>query len=216
MDPQVAKKIEKKFSSYRQHTYPKGQIIIFAGDDPEYVYFLVKGKVRQYDVSYRGDEVIVNIFKPKAFFPMSWALNRTHNRYFFKTEEATTVHLVPADDAVSFMKSNPDITLDLLARVYKGVDGVLERVVHLMSGTAKSRLIYELLIECKRFGAKNSKGAYILDTNETDIAARSGLSRETVSREMHKLKKQGLVSVTRSGVTVKDLVELEKILGREL
>lgn len=213
MEAQVAAKVRDEFTKYPQRKYPKGQILVFADEDPEHVFYLVSGKVRQYDVSYRGDEVIVNIFKPPAFFPMSWAINNTPNRYFYKTEEPTTVHIVPAETTVAFIRENPDVLFDLLSRVYSGMDGLLSRVVHLMAGTAKSRLIYELIIECRRFGKKQDGGRYLLTANQIDIAARSGLSRETVSREMQSLKDGGIVQVEHNGIIIRDLDQLEQQLG---
>lgn len=212
----VAEKIKTQFSKYPKRTYPKGQILVFADESPEHVFYIVNGRVRKYDVSYRGDEVIVNIFKPPAFFPMSWAINRTPNRYFYKTETETVLHVVPADDALDFLKTNPDVMLDLLSRIYRGMDGLLGRVVHLMSGTAQSRLIYELIIECRRFGDKQATGDYILTASEIDLASRSGLSRETISREMKKLKDKGWIAVDSKGIRVKDITALEQALGIEI
>jgi CRP/FNR family transcriptional regulator len=216
MDSTISDKIYEFFSKYPQRSYPKGQILVFADESPEHIYYIQSGKVRKYGISYRGDEVIVNIFKPPAFFPMSWALNRTPNKYFYKTEAATVVHIVPANDALQFLKDNPDVTLDLLSRIYRGMDGLLGRIVHLMSGTAKSRLIYELVTECRRFGEQQKDGSYLLNVSELDLAARAGMSRETVSREMRKLKDLKLISLDSQKMTVKDLAGLEKALGTEV
>jgi CRP-like cAMP-binding protein len=216
MGDQAAKQSEQYFSSFPKRTYPKGQIIIFAEEEPESVYYIAKGKVRNYDLSYRGDEVIVNIFKPGAFFPMSWAINHTPNKYFYKTEEETTVHVVPADAAVTFLKNTPAVTFDLLARLYRGLDGILGRMVHLMSGTARSRVLYELIIECRRFGKPDGAKGYKLDISEVDLAARSGLSRETVSREIGKFKQQNLLSLHGGKILVTELQKLEALLGVEV
>lgn len=215
MDSHIADQIDQYFVTYPKRSYPKGQILVFADESPDHIYYLVRGKVRQYDVSYRGDEMIVNIFKPPAYFPMSWAINKTPNKYFYKTEEPTELHIVPAADAVAFIKSNPDVTFDLLSRVYKGTDGLLARISHLMSGTAKNRLIYELVVESRRFGEKQDDGSYKLTANEVDIAARAGLSRETVSREIRKLKDNGDVGIERGVLYVKNIAGLEKSLGSE-
>jgi CRP-like cAMP-binding protein len=212
----VADKVYENFSNYPKRKYPKGQILVFADESPEHIFYIVKGRVRKYDVSYRGDEVIVNIFKPPAFFPMSWVINKTPNSYFYKTEEETEVHLVPAEKALEFLQANPDVVLDLLSRVYKGMDGLLGRVVHLMSGTARSRLIYELIIECRRFGVTKNNTKYSLSTNEVDLAARSGLSRETISREMQKLKQNDWIELTSKAITVTNISLLEQALGSEL
>ena len=216
MTDKVSQKVDDFFSKYPQRSYPKGQIIVFADESPEHIFYIKEGKVRKYGISYRGDEVIVNIFKNPAFFPMSWAINRSPNSYFYKTEEPTELHIVPADDALNFLKENPDVMLDLLSRIYRGMDGLLGRVVHLMSGSAKSRLMYELLIESRRFGEVQADGSWLLKVNETDLASRSGLSRETVSREMQKLKESGWATLTNKGIAVTDVAKLEKSLGEEI
>lgn len=208
----VAEKVDQYFSKYPKRSYPKGQILVFADESPEHIYYIVKGSVRKYDVSYRGDEVVVNVFKPPSFFPMSWAVNNSPNKYFYKAETETELHIVPTSDALKFIKDNPDVMLDLLSRLYRGMDGLLGRMVHLMSGSAKSRLLYELVIECHRFGKKTSGGGVQLSISEGDLAGRSGLSRETVSREIHKLKGQNLVSIKRSGIVVNDLQAIEKMI----
>lgn len=211
----VQDKIHAVFSKYPKRSYPKGQILIFADETPEHIYYVTKGRVRKYDVSFRGDELIVNVFKPPAFFPMSEAINHTHNSYFYKTEVATEVHIIPADDALQFLKNNPDVMLDLLSRIYRGMEGLLGRLVHLMSGSAKSRLLYELLIESQRFGQENDDATITLDINETDLAARAGMSRETVSREMKKIKADGIVEISGKGIIIKDVSMLEKKAGAD-
>ncbi len=212
MTSAVSSKIDQFFRTYPQRTYPKGQILVFAGEEPEHIFYVTKGRVRQYDVSYRGEEVIVNVFKPPAFFPMSWAINKTPNKYFFKTEIDTELHIVPATAAVKFVKDNPDVMYDLLARLYQGTDGLLGRLVQLMSGSAQTRLLYELVIECHRLGLKVKTSTYQLPLKEGDLAARTGLSRETVSRELHKAKDLNLVEVNSQAIIVTDLPAIEQKL----
>lgn len=216
MNPEIEKKIDAAFTKYPKRIYPKGQIVIFGGEEPSAIYYIKQGRIREYDISYRGDEVIVNMFKPPAFFPMSWAINRSDNPYFFKAEIDSELHIVPADEALAFIKENPDVMLDLLSRVYKGMVGLFGRIVHLMSGTAKSRLLYELIIECRRFGEHQKDGSFVLNIKESDLASRSGLSRETVNRELQTVKKDGLVLIGNKGIIVKDLKALEKKLGSEV
>lgn len=216
MNVEVAAKVYNYFSTFPKRSYPKGQILIFADETPDHIFYLTKGKVKQYDISYRGDEIIVNIYKSPSFFSMSWAINHTRNRFFYSAEEASEVHIVPVLDAVKFIKEDPDILFDLVSRVYIGIDALLARMSHLMSGTARSRLIFELIVECRRFGKVEDDGTYILAINEVDLAARSGLSRETVSREIHKLKERGYVSAEHNIISVKNPAALEKLLGEEL
>ncbi len=209
----VTEKVHNYFSQFPRREYPKGQILIFADEDPEHLFYIVEGRVRKYDVSYRGEEVIINVYQNPAIFPISWALNHTPNRYFYKTETPVVLHVIPAESVVQYLERNPDVTIDLVKRIYQGLEGLYGRMVHLMSGSAGSRLVYELLIECRRFGEKLPDGSNLLHTNEVDLAARSGLSRETVSREMQKLKAKDWVTVGKNAITIHDVDTLQKSLG---
>jgi CRP/FNR family transcriptional regulator, cyclic AMP receptor protein len=215
MEPNVSQKIAFFFEQYPVRKFKKGQILIHAGDDPESILKLESGKIKKYDLTYRGDEVVLNVFKPPAFFPMSFAINRTPNEYFYEADSDVELRKAPFEKVITFVQENPDVLYDLLARVYRGTDGVLRRMVHLMSSTAKSRVLYEVLIECKRFGI-DKNGVFEIELNESDIGARAGLSRETVNREMHKLKEEGLIKVVSKHIQVPDIKRLEAILGQEL
>lgn len=215
MDSQIAQKVEDFFSQYRPRQYAKGQILIHADDNPETVFNIVRGHVKQYDISYRGDEVVLNIFSAPAFFPMSYAINKTPNKYFFEAETDVELRLAPVDDVVKFIEANHDVAYDLLARVYRGLDGILGRMAHLMSSSAKSRVMYELLIEGRRFGTKRG-GQTAVVLNEGDIGSRSGLARETVNREMQKLKKEGFISVASHEIIIKDIENLSEAISAEL
>lgn len=211
----IQTKIEDFFAQYRLRKYPKGQMLVLNGDGTNYIYHLIKGRVKEYDVSYRGDEVILNVFKPPAFFPMSLAINKVHSPYIYETETDVEVRQAPAEDALNFLKANPDVMYDLLSRVYRGVDGLLSRMAFLMAGSARSRLIHELILECRRFGEPQKDSSVLLNINEKDLGARAGLSRETVNREAGKLKKEGLINIHRNNIQVKDVTTLEVILAKE-
>lgn len=216
MPASVALKVEQFFGKYPLKHYDKGQIILLPDQEPDHILYIVSGHVREYDISFRGDEVVVNVFKSPAFFPMSWAVARTPNRYFFEAATKVSVRQAPPDDALKFIKDNPDVMFDLLARLYSGVDGMRRRMAHLMGGSARSRLLFELIIEGRRFGKKSKDDSRLINVNESEIGKRAGLSRETVSREIKELKNAGLIGVSRQGIVLADLDELEKKLGSDL
>jgi CRP/FNR family transcriptional regulator len=214
MKPEVAKKIADFFEQYPVRSYKKGQILIHASDNPEEISYLVSGRVKQYDLTDRGDEVVLNIFKPPAYFPMSYAINRTPNTYFYEADSDLELCRAPFDEVITFLHDNPDVLYDLLGRVYLGIDGMIRRMSHLMFSPAKSRVLYELIIECQRFGIEVN-GVYDINLNESDIGARAGLSRETVSREISKLKSEGLIDVVNRQITILDIEKLGLALSKE-
>ncbi len=211
MNQRILDKLEEHFSISDVIPYSRGKIITFANQEPEGVSFLLDGVVEQYDITPEGNKITVNIFKPTAFFPMSWAINKTPNSYFFAALADVRVKRADTDKTILFLQNNPDVTFDLLSRVYKGTDALLKRLVLAASGIASSRLIFELLIEAYRFGVDLEDNKTLIKVRQSNLAARSGLARETVSRELHKLEANKTVTLTKEGIIL-DKAVLEKKL----
>jgi len=211
-----SEKIDSFFGHYPQRTYTKRQLLLHAEEPINSVFYIITGRVSQYDIAPNGNEVVVNIFKPGAFFPMSSVINDTPNHYFFESSLATTVRVAPKSDTVRFLHEHPDVLFDLLARVYRGVDGVLRRMAHLMGGSAESRLIFELLNTASRFGELQPDSSVIIHITESDLAKHSGLARETVSRLLKELKAAQLLQTISGGLLITSTADLDARLGTSL
>lgn len=213
MPEEVQAKIEQFFSNYSAKKYSKGQVLLLAGEKSEFIHYLTKGHVKVYDVNYRGDEVVLNIFQPPAFFPMSHAINiQSENHYIYEADTDIEFKRAPNSDVVQFIREHPDVSYNLLSRLYSGVDGLLGRITYLMSSSALARLVYEILIEARRFGTIQEDGSCIINVSEKGLGSRAGLSRETVSREVRKLKAENLIVLGKKNIIIKDLAKLQEKL----
>jgi len=212
MEKTIQTILDNFFHSGKHQEFKKGEILIRADDNPTGVYYLTSGKVKMYVISKTGEEVIMTIFKPGSFFPMSWAINGTPNRFYFEAMDDVEVQKAGKDEVLTFLKSQPEITYDLLQRLYLGVDGLLIRMANLMAGSAYIRLLNEISIASQRFGQKSEQGL-TLHISEGDLAKLTGLTRETVSREMRTLKAKGIVQFAKNILTILDSSKLQEELG---
>lgn len=210
MNQPILTTLEAFFSDCPTKSYDRGDTIIMSHRDPPGILWLIDGIVEQYDITPEGNKVTVNVFKPGAYFPMSWAINKTPNGYFYGALTGVKLRQADADKTVAFVKSHPEIMFDLLSRVYKGTDALLKRLVLAASGMAANRLIFELLIEAYRFGEEKD-GVRIITITQSALAARSGLARETVSRELQKLEKENLIERTKQEIRVNSKKLEEKL-----
>jgi CRP-like cAMP-binding protein len=212
MNPATHRAIDGFFSKYPVRHYKKGHILILAGEKAPSAFYLTEGKIRVYDITYRGEEIIINSFQPPAFFPLSLIINASTTRYIYEATTDITLRQAPVEDAVQFLEAHPPVVFDLLAYLYKTLDGVLERMVHFISSGAKNRIIYSLIEECKQFGQLREDGSYIVAITEKELGSRAGLSRETVSREARVLKIAKLIEVHHSTIIIPNLKRLERYL----
>ena len=215
MDNDVIKKLDNFFSQYTSQEFKKGTIIIQAGKEPPGVFYLQSGIIRSYWISSEGSEITQNMYKPHAFLPMSWAIAQVKNNSFYEAMTDVTTKRATKEAVLTFLKKEPDIMFDLLQRIYIGMEGLWMHVESITTGNAASKLIASLVILAKRFGKKESDVLIIqLKMSERDIANYAGISRETASRELQKLKKDNIVSFKESTIVVHDLQQLENMLIR--
>ena len=214
MDPNVQTKIDKFFSPYIAQKIAKSTVLIYPNENPRAVHKLDSGRVVQYDIALDGTRIVLNVFKPPAFFPMSWAINNTNDNYFYETHGECTIRRAPAAKVLEFIKNEPDVMLDLLSRLYSGISGSQRRNVYSAKGSALQRITYELLLSISRFGEQQDDGSYALPFSEPDLAANSGLTRETVNREIAKMKKLDLVKIKNKKLYIPNQSNLEQYLKK--
>jgi CRP-like cAMP-binding protein len=212
MTPHTTKALDTFYSHYPLKHYKKGHVFILPGETIEYAYQLVEGKVKVYDVSYRGDEIIITNRIPPAIFPMSLVVNHAPTRYIYEASTDITIRQAPTEDMRKFLDAHPPVVLELLSSLYSILDSVLERMVHYIASNAKNRLIYAIISECKEFGSLDEDNVYRIDVNEKELGSRAGLSRETVSREARALKRLKILEVHHNYMLISNFSQLERYL----
>ena len=204
--------IEGFFSEYPVRRYKKGQILVLPGETAEYAYLLLEGRLRLYDKSYRGDEIIIDMFENPAFFPLSLIMNQSASFLFHEADTDIVVRQAPALDTQKFLSTHSDVVLGLLTLLYQKFDVALKRMIRLMSSSAKVRLAYEIIVACNQIGEERPDGSHLLDISQSKLGARIGLARETVAREIKSLKDKSLVEVSHTHIIVPSLAELQAYL----
>lgn len=182
-----------------------------AGDPIFGIFLLKKGYVRQYVVSEKGDELTIHIYKPVCFFPIMLVFYSLPNPYYFEAMSDIQVWRAQPEKVVEFLKSEPDVLLDLTRRFAAGLVGLSTRVENLMFKDTYSRVASLLTYFVKRFGRREQGITVIqLPLTHKDIAAWVGAPRENVSRQIEKLKKKGLITFDNHMIGVKDIRKLEE------
>lgn len=213
MDINKTKEFEIFYKQFLIREYKKGETLIRADDDPQGIFCLTKGYVRQYTISKAGIELTLKILKPISYFPMIWAINGAPNIYFYEALTVVEVGRAPKNQVVDFIKDKPIIILDLMSKLLDDYAETLTRIEHLVFSDAYRRVISVLLYIAKHFG-KPEGDSIIVDHRFTqqDIATLVGVARETASNEMGKIEKKGFVKYIDHSMLFKNINNLEQEL----
>lgn len=183
----VEEKVMQFFARYPLREYSRGEVLVQAGAHPP-VFYIESGVVVQRDIAENGAAVTLNMLKKGAFFSMPNVLNDTPALFRFEAYDAVSVRQAPAEEVKQFIHNNPEVMFDLLQRISRGTDGLLKRMARQMGGSAGERIVQEITILQARIGTE--KG---IKMTEADLAAQTGLARETVSRELKRLRDKATI-----------------------
>lgn len=197
--------------THTAHTYKKGDVLVRPGQVPSDILFIESGKVLQLDISPNGNEIVVNVFAEPAMLSVFWLFEANENRFTYKASTEVVIRRAPREDVQAFLLNRPKVLYETLHRVVRGLDGFITRMTYQMYGSAEKKTAIELLIEAKRFH-KTKKTNITLESNVNDFTARTGLARETVSRQVAALMAKGLLTKKKSKLVVVDVAKLEEYI----
>lgn len=207
-----AKKLQKFFSKRKLLRYKKGEAILRSGDLPQGVLFLKSGYAKLESISKEGKEITLVIYKPGDLFPVVWTFfGQKPSIYDLGALTNCEIVRVPREQFTDFTKQNPDVLLDITKHIITRFQLALRRMTYLAFGNSASKLASVLLICGKESGVKKGDHVEIqIPLTHRDVANLVGVTRETVSTELKKFDRRGLISYGKKLITLKDINALEQ------
>ncbi len=208
MEPEVQKLLHAFFGQFNLELFAKGETIAAPANGK--IFFLTKGVVKMLGISKKEEALTLNIYKAYSLFPIPLIFDM-QNKYTFISLTKTQGYFAPKKDFTKFIIKNPTILLDLLKRIYRGLDGFYMLSETLLSKDAFHRVLTQLIIYARRFGQKNNDIiTFDWPLTHRQLASQTGLARESVTRQIKKLQNKGLVGYSGKKLYVHDLSKLEE------
>ena len=181
---------------------------IFRQGDPATAFFIVTdGWVKLYRITPAGDETVIHILTKGESFAEAVAF--TGNRYPATAEAVSDARVgrIPADHIVRCIRESPDIALAMIASTSQRLHHLVQQVEQLKAQSGVQR-VAEFLASLS--SAEQGSCSIALPYDKVLIAARLGLTPESLSRAFARLKTVG-VMVNASHVVVRDVAKLRHL-----
>ena len=197
---------------FKPALYKKGETILRAGDFPQGVLFLKKGYVRLFSVSEDGKELTLVIYKPGEFFPVVWTFfGGKPSVYYFEALTACELIKVQREKFLGFITRDVDVFTYVAKHIITRFQIALQRMEYLAFGNSSSKLASILLICAKEYGKEGSLEPEIdIPLTHKDIANLVGVTRETISIELKKFERKGLVGRHGRHIVIKNKRQLAR------
>lgn len=190
--------IDQLLSISNIKTFRDGNILFYEGERSEFLYFLLKGTIKEYKHNLEGDEAVVYFYTTPGM--VGEEANFEHAEHHTTAEcigECIVMSITYGDFEAIFLK-NPMIAMRLILQLSKKIKTAISHRLPLDATAKLARFICEnevLFHKIKRY----------------QLAAMLNISPETLSRSLTKLRQKGLLLHNEGRYEIADKEALQKL-----
>lgn len=197
--------------------FKKRSILLYQGEAPRMAYILKSGVVKVYTINNAGEEQIVAFHAKRDIFPSSWIFGKSATTlYYFEALTDCEVYTLPREELYKYLVSSPERALSTLDYFVTNYTGLMMRVTALEQSRAREKIMFTLYYLLFRYGRRTKPDRYVIELGLTHsiIASLVGLTRETTTTELSKLRRQKVLDYNQHSYTVYK-ERLERLLGED-
>lgn len=204
--------MEAAFRNIPSRKLNKGQILIYEGDVISNIYLLTSGYVKVSTIHSSGAQRTIIVYAAGDSFPLtSFLSGRGIAHYFYECMTDVELKVMPQQDFQERIKGDLELGEELIGYASRMSDQFVERIEILSAQSARHKVAALLNYLADKTGEDLSgKTRLNLPLTSQEIADMCGLTRETASMQLQRMKKEGVVSGRRN-LTV-DNQKLAKVM----
>jgi CRP/FNR family transcriptional regulator len=189
--------LERLIPLLSERRFRPRQVLFRAGDPPERVYLVLKGRIKVYQVAENGKEIILDIVgKGGVVGDMAIVQDNERTACAQAIEEAVAV-TISWEDFSYFVQQSPKLGFAMAELMAKRIVGMQRTIMNLVSKPVSARLADVLVTHAE-------DGEVRLGLTHQELAQTIGTSRESVTALFSRFVTLGAIEATGEGYRIAD------------
>jgi len=184
-----------------ERNFRPDEFVFWEGDDPDYFYIVVEGRVKVIKHSSSGKEFIIAFFGPGEMFGEVAVFENKPYPASAQVVTDTKTFGIKKGDFLAFLSTRPQVALRIIDVLGGRLRDAQGRLKDLAGERAEQRLAQILLMLSSKLGST-------LPFTRQEIADMAGTTTETAIRITSQLKDRGIISSVRGKVIILDETKL--------
>ncbi|WP_455212765.1 cAMP-activated global transcriptional regulator CRP [Kaarinaea lacus] len=199
--PEENKTISNFLEHCHRRRYPSKSLIIYAGDKPDVLYYIVEGSVTVLIEDESGHEIVLAYLNAGDFFGEMGLFGEQQNRSaFVRARSQCELAEISYARFRQLAESDPKILFELAAQMALRLRKTSQKVGDLAFMDVTGRVARTLIDLCKEPDAMTHPDGMQIRITRQELGRIVGCSREMVGRVLKSLEDQDLISA--SGKTI--------------
>ena len=182
-------------NSSNHKIYNKGEIIFNSGEHFDYLFIVIKGRVKLSKISAMGKEQILKILEPGDFMGELSLFKDTVLTNSAEALEKTEICIIRSEKVRELIMQRPEIALKFLEKYAERIKHSEELIEQIGLRDVEQRIANYLIAEVEKNNIKNRNNEYEINLPVTKSVLSSilGTTKETLSRKLSLLQDEGLI-----------------------
>ena len=201
----------KKLSEERDvRTYKKKDDIYSEGSYPKGIYFISKGKVKTYQASESGKELITALHNEGDFFGYLSLLRDEKYTNSATALEDSEIYMLPKEDFFSLLYKNAGVSRKFIEILSNNLRENETELVKLAYHSVRKR-VAEALVKLSDKYKKEGDQKFSMNVSREDLANLVGTATETVIRTLSDFKDEMFIEIAGGKITILNYEKLSKL-----
>lgn len=197
--------------NFNVQTFKKNQFIYAEGDEPEYLWCLLKGKIKKIKEGVGGRVQIIRLIRPVQYFGY---------RAYFAQEpyvssavafEPSTLGAIPMTVVRDMIDNNRKLAWFFIHELSRNLGGSDTKIVNLTQKHIRGRLAEALMILRENYGYEDDQATLKIYMSREDLANLSNMTTANAIRTLSTFAEEKLISVDGRRIKILNEAQLRKI-----
>ena len=197
--------------NFQIHNFKKNQVIYAEKEEPEYIWCLIKGKVKKYKDGVGGRQQIIRLIRPVQYFGY---------RAFFANEpyvssaaalEASTLGTLPLSLVDKLIDKNNKLARFFIQELSRNLGGSDAKIVNLTQKHIRGRLAEALMVLKDNYGYEDDNSTLKIYLSREDLANLSNMTTSNAIRTLSGFVSEKLIIVDGRRIKIVNEPMLRKI-----
>jgi CRP/FNR family transcriptional regulator, cyclic AMP receptor protein len=196
---------------------PKGSYIYLPSDPANSLYLLKEGHVRVSRITEDGKEITLTLLSPGEIFGEVALADDSPRDHVAQAVDDVLLCQFHKREFENFLRSKPDLAFRIIKLIGLRFRKMETRVVDLICKDVTTR-VCELLLNLTDQHRTPAEGTFhqMIKLSHQDIASLVGVSRQTTTETLDRLKSQGIIDLGHRSIILKDQNKLEALIHSKL
>ncbi|HKK14527.1 MAG TPA: cAMP-activated global transcriptional regulator CRP [Gammaproteobacteria bacterium] len=194
--------IDRFLEHCHRRRYPAKSVIIYAGDSPDVLYYIIEGSVSVLIEDEDGHEIVLAYLNKGDFFGEMGLFNESRRSAWVRTRSQCELGEISYGRFRQITEENPDVLFALAAQMATRLRNTSRKVSDLAFLDVTGRVARALLDLCKQPDAMTHPDGMQIRITRQEIGRIVGCSREMVGRVLKALEEQGLITARGKTIVV--------------